>query len=124
MDSFPPVMMNKEASATCKTDLSKAELFNNYLTRIVTDDNYEDFTPGPHHIFGSTRIEVTEIQYEIKILKENKSRDPDKIPPGLLKKTWKYISKSVTSLFKNKEAVSPPQKMENWICFAYFQRVR
>ena len=63
-DLFPPVMMNKEASDTCKTDLSQAELFNDYFTRIVTDDNYEDFTSSPHHRFGSTLIEFfkTEIQ--------------------------------------------------------------
>ena len=98
-DLFPPVMMNKETSDKCKTDLSRAELFKDYFTRIVTDDNYEDFTPGPHHIFGSTEIEFTETEFQnyIKILKENKSRGPDEIPPGLLKKTWNSVSKSVCS---------------------------
>ena len=81
----------------------KEELFNTFFSSVVTDESYEQIDAPPLLEAVGRKINFTEkeITKELEMLVVTKSRGADGIPPILLKKTAKTVSKSIKSLFNN-----------------------
>ena len=122
-DALPP-KMTCGGNATACTDSEKAELFNDYFSSVVTDENYVFFYPPKDHKFGTGDLLICEdeIQEELKKLNATKSRGADTIPPSLLKNLWNVVSKSITSLFSTiKRLKKFPSKWKNGIVTPIFK---
>ena len=102
-DSLPPVKKSESLKREASTDLEKANLFNNYIATVVTDDDYEYFEPNEQHNFGEKDIIKTEdlIKAELKSPNISKSRGHGSIPPILFKKCGGSIATSLRNLFSN-----------------------
>ena len=87
-DNLPPFINSESLRREASTDLEKANLFNEYFAKVVTDDDYEYFEPSEQHNFGENDIIKTEksIKAELKSLNISKSRGHDSIPPILFKR--------------------------------------
>ena len=102
-EKFPPKIVHLDWNSVAQNRKEKAELFNTYFSTVVTDESHEQIDAPPFLEAGGQKINFTEkeITKELEMLVVTKSRGADGIPPILLKKTAKTVSKSIKSLFNN-----------------------
>ena len=102
-EKCPPKIVHLDWNSVAQNHKEKAELFNTYFSLVVTDESYEQIDAPPLLEAGGQKINFTEkeIANELEMLVVTKSRVSDGIPPILLKKTAKTVSKSIKSLFNN-----------------------
>ena len=102
-DILAPVIKSESLKREASTDLEKANLFINYFTTVVTDDDYEYLERSERHNFGENDVIKTEdlIKAELKSLNISKNSGHDSIPPRLLKKCGGTIATSRRNLFSN-----------------------
>ena len=100
-EKFPPKIVHLDWNSVAENSKEKAELFNTYFSSVVTDESYDQIDAPPLLEAGGQRINFTEkeITKELEMLFVTESRGADGIPPILLKKTAKTVSKSIKSLF-------------------------
>ena len=105
-DQYPPSMTN--GSAYAATDIDNAEMFNKHVCSIVCDPIYSSYQPSDLINFGliDLAFEKEDIIKELNVLRVNKSRRPDELPPIVKKKTANTISHSFFTIFSDLKGFS------------------
>ena len=100
-EKIPLKIVHLDWNSVAQNSKEKAGLFNTYFSSVVTDEIYEQIDAPPLFEAGGQKINFTEkeITKKLEMLVVTKSRGADGIPPILLKKTAKTVSKSIKSLF-------------------------
>ena len=94
-EKFPPKTVHLDRNSFAQNSKEKAELFNTYFSSVVTDERYEQIDAPPLFEAVGQKIKFTEkeITKELEMLVVTKSRGVNVIPPILLMKTAKTVSK-------------------------------
>ena len=105
-DQYPPSITNGTAHA--EKDIDKAEMFNKHFCSIVCDPTLTSYQPSDLTIFGPIDLAFTkkDIIKELNVLRINKSRGPDQLPPLVMKNTANNISPSLFTIFSNLKRLS------------------
>ena len=105
-DQYPPSITNGTAHA--EKDIDKAEMFNKHFCSIVCDPTYSSYQPSDLTIFGPIDLAFTkeDIIKELNVLRINKSRGPDQLPPIVKKNPANNISHSLFTIFSNLKRLS------------------
>ena len=105
--NFPPKIVHLEWNSVAQNSKKKQNFLtctcNSQFSSVVTDESHEQIdAPSLFEAGGQKRnFTETEITKELEMLVVTRSRGAGGIPPILLKKTAKTVSKSIISLFNN-----------------------